>query len=114
MDGRKFVNLRYIGVESADEGFYELLKDGDFALLERVDKKFLSFPGNHNTVRELGYIDPEYNSELISYYSCSRRNFMLKDGALSQVKRRKVYQRLQKQVILPSSGVEVFPSETRI
>ena len=114
MDGRKFVNLRYLGVESADEGFYELLQDGDFALLERVDKKFLSFPGNHNTVRELGYIDPEYNSELISYYSCSRRNFMLKDGALSQVKRRKVFQRLQKQVILPSSGIGPVESEAAV
>ena len=39
---------------------------------------------------------------------------MLKDGALSQVKRRKVFQRLQKQVILPSSGIGPVESEAAV
>ena len=104
MGDRKFVNLRYLGVDSAAEGFYEVLMDGDIALLDRVDKKMLSFPGDHNTVKELGYIDPDYRSELITYYKIDRRQWSLKDGVLSKVKGKKAFQRLQKQIILPASG----------
>ncbi|MBQ2197822.1 MAG: hypothetical protein II406_03635, partial [Bacteroidales bacterium] len=36
--GKRFVNLQYLGVEGAREGFYEVLFDGNVSLLKRVDK----------------------------------------------------------------------------
>ena len=101
---RKFVNLKYLGISSAEDGFYGILSDGDAALLERIDKKFLTFPGEHNTVNELGYIDPDYESNIPSYYKITKRYFMLKDGVLSKVKSRKALQKLLKQYP-PSEGI---------
>ena len=103
MDGRKFVNLEYLGVKSAMEGFYEVLVDGDAAILRRTDKKLLVFPGSHNSVSELGYVDPDYNIFINSYYKIAVGNWLLKDGVLSKIKGRKALQRLEKQIV-PANG----------
>ena len=109
MEQRKFVNLKYLGIDNAEDGFYEILLDGDVALLERVDKKLLTFTGDHNSVKELGYIDPTYNSSLYTYYKISTQKYMLKDGALSKVKGRKAFQKLMRQY--SSNGETVGPVE---
>ena len=54
--GKRFVNLQYLGVEGAREGFYEVLFDGNVSLLKRVDKFLHKDTGNHNTEGMIGYI----------------------------------------------------------
>ena len=53
----RFVNLKYLGVPDAKDGFYQVLYDGKRALLKRVRKTKESGQGNHNNVMSIGYVD---------------------------------------------------------
>ena len=97
-NGRKFVNLRYLGFEDADEGFYEVLHDGPAALLERVDKRFVSSSGYHNGTKEIGYYDEGYRASLVNYYKISASNWLIEDGRLSRVKGRSALRRLSRRL----------------
>ena len=87
--GRRFVNLQYIGVEGAKEGFYELLYDGDAAILKRVDKYLHKDTGNNNTAELLGYEDSNYQEDVLSFFKIRTEYLYLKDGKLENLKNRK-------------------------
>ncbi len=84
----RFLNLRYLGVESADEGFFQLIYDGPDPVFLRIDKVFQSNPGDKNG-EIIGYVDPAYDPEVITYFSESRRYFILMDGELVRLKKQK-------------------------
>lgn len=81
---KSFVNLCYIGVQDAEEGFYEILYDGNASVLKRVDKALLKDARDHR--RDLGYDDPGYNPEILSYYGARISYWYLSDGVLSRLK----------------------------
>ncbi len=86
--GHRFVNLRYLGIEGAREGFYEVLYDGNAALLKRVDKYLHKDTGNHNSEGLIGYEDSNYQHDVLSFFKISTGYFYLKDGNLTGLKNR--------------------------
>ena len=96
--GKKYVNLEYLGVEGAEEGFYEILHDGSSVLLERVDKSFSSGSGYHNGVTGIGYYDSNYNTALVNYYKPSSTTWLLENGRLTRVKGRNAVKRLTRRL----------------
>ena len=67
-DGR-FVNLKYLGVPDAKDGFYQVLYDGKRALLKRVRKTKESGQGNHNNVMSIGYVEGRgVDDRICDYY----------------------------------------------
>ncbi|MBP5218356.1 MAG: hypothetical protein J6Z47_05350, partial [Bacteroidales bacterium] len=86
--GKRFVNLQYLGVEGAREGFYEVLFDGNVSLLKRVDKFLHKDTGNHNTEGLIGYEDSNYQHDVLSFFKISTEYLYLKDGELVKLKNR--------------------------
>ena len=86
--GKRFVNLQYLGVEGAREGFYEVLFDGNVSLLKRVDKFLHKDTGNHNTEGMIGYEDSNYQHDVLSFFKISTEYLYLKDGELVKLKNR--------------------------
>ena len=78
---RLFVNMLYQGCKAAGEGFYEVLFDGESALLYRVDKVLGSDTGDHNGSL-IGYIDDNYDSSLLSYYRQETSFCLFRDGEM--------------------------------
>ena len=92
LDGRTFVNLRYQGI-AAEPGFYEVVYDGNVAVLHWVGKSARTDSGNHNG-RAIGYEDPNYNADIVDYFQFSETWWLLKDGSLSRLKNRKALSKL--------------------
>lgn len=93
MDGRTFVNLRYQGIAGAEEGFYEVIYDGNATVLRRVLKLLRNDAGNHNG-RAIGYEDPDYNTEVPEYFHFSESWWLLRDRTMKRVKNRRALARL--------------------
>ncbi len=93
--GSRFVNLRYMGVETAEEGFYRLLYDGTAPFFERVDKLFESSPGDKNG-DIIGYHDPAYDEAVITFFRLKTRYFSLQDGILVPLRGKRDLVRLYK------------------
>ena len=84
--GDRFVNLRYLGVEQAPEGFFQLIHDGPAPVFLRIDKEFQSSPGEKDG-EIIGYHDPDYDPDVITYFSQLKRFYILKDGELIRLRR---------------------------
>lgn len=84
-----FVNLRYLGYDAAQEGFYEIVRDGPEALLRRVEKKFRSSTHNENG-DGIGYTDPDYDPRLTTYFACYEYRYLLREGRLIPISRGKL------------------------
>ena len=86
-DGR-FVNLKYLGVPDATDGFYQVLYDGERALLKRVRKVKESRQGNHNNVASIGYVDGRgVNERIFDFYQIHCDYYILegwKEGSSSR------------------------------
>ena len=99
--GDRYVNLRYLGVEEALPGFYQVIHDGAEPLLRRVSKLFLSNPGDKNG-EIIGFDDPDYRTDVITYFAFQEAFFLLRDGVLVRVRNIRAYRKLhpeQKDVI---------------
>lgn len=81
---QKFVNLQYLGIPGARDGFYQILYDGEAAVLKRVDKVFASSPGDHYNM--IGYKDPHYKPGVISYFDYTLSYWYVADGRLYRLK----------------------------
>lgn len=89
MDGKTLVNLSYYGVEGALPGFYEVYASGETTtLFRRVVKELNSHVGNHNGV-EIGYDDPNYRPNTLSFFNLSESFYLEKDGVLIPLKKKK-------------------------
>ena len=87
MNGRKFVNLRYIGYENAPEGFFELIRDGETPLLIQVRKDFQSMPGNQNG-GAIGYYDPDYDPSVITFFQQRKYYYMISNGNVLKIRKK--------------------------
>ncbi len=91
--GERFVNLRYLGYEAALPGFYRVVHDGTEPLLERVEKEFQSSPGDKNGVI-IGYDDPAYRTDVITYFALRQDLYLLRDGTLFKMRNIRSYRKL--------------------
>ena len=91
--GHLFVNLRYLGVAEALPGFYQLLHDGAEPLFRRVEKEFQSNPGEKNG-EVIGFTDPDYRTDVITYFAYKEEFYLLVDGALVRLRNLRSYRKL--------------------
>lgn len=85
-DGR-FVNLKYLGVPDAKDGFYQVLYDGKRALLKRVRKTKESGQGNHNNVMSIGYVDGRgVDDRIFDYYQIHCDYYILDESGLTRIR----------------------------
>lgn len=84
-----FVNLRYAGFGSVPEGFYEVLTDGSSTVFHQVCKYLYSDIGDFNGIKGIGYDDPDYRYDVLTYFRIQHRYYLLKDGELAPLKPRK-------------------------
>lgn len=84
-----YVNLRYLGFEKAPEGFFQVLKDGETPILSQITKRFASSSQDQNG-KAIGYYDPNYNTEVVNYFSRVETFYLLReDGRLQKISRSK-------------------------
>ena len=87
MDGCRFINGSLSGIGGA-EGYYKVLKEKDGMLLQQVRKSIKQSADNVNG-DAIGYNDPAYNPNIHSYFSVETRWYVVKDGKLKGISRRK-------------------------
>ena len=87
--GTCFVNLNYAGFENVPEGYYEVLGDGSRTVFHQVYKYLYSEIGDFNGVKGIGYDDPEYRSDVLTYFQIQHRYYLLKNGQLEPLRPRK-------------------------
>lgn len=81
---RSWVNLNYLGVPDAREGFYEILYDGsESAVLKYVVKALHKDARDHR--KSIGYDDPYYNPDILSYYESTTDYWLLSGEKLSRL-----------------------------
>lgn len=88
MGGKTYVNLRYLGYPQAREGFFEVEKDGPVVFLKQCMKRI--------------DVDIINNVDIPSYFLAEYYYFLLKDGELTQVRRRTYNKELKKTVEGPN------------
>lgn len=86
--GSLFVNLRYLGYQTAPEGFFQVIRDGETALLRQIVKEFANSTNSQNGESGgIGYYDPEYDQETIHYFKKVETLYSFKDGVLKPIKK---------------------------
>ena len=85
MGGINYVNLRMAGFEDAPEGYFQVLSDGNKTYYFQRRKLFVREPGNHNGPKGIGYNDPNYRDNIISYFYQQDSYYIVKRGQLKQV-----------------------------
>ena len=85
IDGICYVNLRYYGVKEAPAGFWISLQDGKRTVWMQRQKQFLREPGDHNGVGGIGYDDPNYRENIISYFRQKDYNYTAKRGTFKRI-----------------------------
>ena len=109
---RLFVNLRYLGYTEAEEGFFEVIRDGQVPLLSQVRKTLGSDSINHNG-GVIGYYDPEYDRSVFAFFKKVEKFYVLENGKVVRVSKRNFKQRLKKdggEPLLASMDVAWHPS----
>ena len=76
---------RFIGTPTAnglglEDGLYEVLHEGSRATLCRKVTKSLTSSPNSANGSGIGYDDPDYDSNILTYFSYKRTLYLIKDG----------------------------------
>lgn len=82
--GKLFVNLNGLGYSRAPEGYYEVLKDGEKALLRQVRKIYLTDAREHNGT-DIGYYDPNYNEDYVNYFLFKEKLYTISQGKVKAI-----------------------------
>lgn len=91
MGNTMYVHLRTLGFSDAPDGYFEIIRDGNFPLLRQIRKVYTSRTGNHNGA-EIGYIDPEYDENIFNYFSIQENYYTIEEGKV-KILRRSAYNR---------------------
>lgn len=83
-----YVNLILKGVDKAEEGFYEVLKDGSQPVYRRVAKVYIEPPLPIHE-GDLGYPVSSFNPRYYDYFEKRTALFTVKDGRLRKIGRSK-------------------------
>lgn len=94
MAGKRFVNLRYLGYTEAEEGFFEIVRDGRIPLLRKVRKNLVTDGNNHNG-EAIGYYDPEYDSSVYTYFKNIVHYYALEDGKVIKLRKHAFKKRMK-------------------
>lgn len=87
IDGHRFIG---IGPDEGTlpEGFYEILGQGGACVYKHVDKQLQSSVSDSNGDR-IGYYDPNYRSDIFSYYAYTPTYYFRdRDGQFSRIRNR--------------------------
>lgn len=86
--GTGFTDLFKDGIKGAEEGFYEILKDGSQPVYRRVSKIFTesALPVSEDN---LGYPVRNFNPSFYDYFDLRVRLYTVKDGRLRKIGRSK-------------------------
>ena len=85
LDGVYYVNLNMAGIEVAPTGYFQILTDGKQDYYFQRCKLFSRDPGDHNGVRGIGYDDPNYKENLISYFHQKDFYYTYRNGKFKRV-----------------------------
>lgn len=85
--GIRYRNLKMEGYADAEEGLYEVLSD-DGEAFRKVSKQLANYIGNKNG-DGIGYFDPNYKENVHDYFQPSVRYYVIKDGVLRKVSKKK-------------------------
>ena len=94
MGGRLFVNLRYLGYSGAEEGFYEVMRDGQVPLLSQV-RKLLASDGNNHNGGSIGYDDPDYDEDVLTFFRKVQSFYALENGEAVKIRKRNFLKRMK-------------------
>ena len=95
MGDKRFVNLRYLGYSEAEEGFFEIVRDGSVPLLRQVRKSLIVDGGNHNGPL-IGYVDPDYDKSVNSYFKFREFYYALEDGKVVRIRKGNFKKRMKR------------------
>ena len=98
-----YINLKKWGWPGAPDGFVQVLKDGSNPILLQVRKIFTKGTGNHNGT-DIGYVDTNYQPDLVNYFAYSERYFTLENGQIVKLKKNAALKALKS----PATGAPVF------
>lgn len=101
MEGQKYLNLRYLGLNEAPKGFFEVLRDSQSPLLRKVKKVLYSDGYSHNG-KAIGYFDPDYDVTVHSYFKILESFYILDNGRLHRINKNKLNKRLKSPAGKPS------------
>ena len=93
MGGRRFVNLRYLGYDSAPEGFLEIIKDGASPLLRYGRKVSRADASGGSTNMET--LDGNYTAGVEHYFVISQTWYSLENGTLRKISRGRMKKRMK-------------------
>ncbi len=103
LDGRRFINPRYLGYAEAPEAYLEVVRDGREPLLRLNQKKFDT---DHRNVRsETPEMDGNFDPEVINYFHRIESWYVIREGQILKISARKA-RRILKEA--PAAG-EVSP-----
>ena len=105
MGGHLFVNLQYLGWPEAPDGYFQVIRDGETPLLMRVEKK-LRFDSNGGGYLQIGYEDPNYNTQIPNYFQRIETYYALEKGRLKKIRRNNLKKRLRSPAGEPTLGIE--------
>ena len=89
--GQKYVNLHdFSDLPNAFEGYYSVVRDGDSPIYLKVDKLCRTSTSNMNGETGIGYDDPSYNPDVLTYFAIQKKYYIVKDGKLKKVRPGKV------------------------
>lgn len=101
-----YVNLNYLGFDSAPVGYFEILRDDGAPVLRQVEKRIENITGNKNG-GAIGYVDPEYNPEVITAFAKKEVFYQIKEGKVEKISKRKSKKALEKE---PSGEKTIEPT----
>ena len=91
---KRFVNLQYLGYADAEEGFFEIARDGNAPLLLQVKKTLVTDGNNHNG-SDIGYFDPDYVDYIYTYFKRLEHYYVLEKGKVLKIRRRAFKKRMK-------------------
>ena len=94
LGSRRFANLRYMGYDSAPEGYFELIVDGKRPLL-RLTRKMFRADNTGNGGAILADSDGNYDPAVVNYFGREEQYYSLEEGHLKKLRRAAWRRRLQ-------------------
>lgn len=89
IDGEQYVRPEGERKKGIPDGFYQVLGNGDNIVYKKVHKNFTSNTNNNNGIA-IGYEDPNYDVNVVSFFQYNVRYYILgKDGVLKKIGKRK-------------------------
>ena len=98
---RQFVNLRYLGYNDSEEGYYEILQDSSKPILKYTVKKFRT----ETNARETPEMDGNFSEDIVNVFSPEHYYFQLENGHLKKLSRSAFRKKLNAE---PEKGVSLL------